>query len=224
MSEVRIALVCEGVQDQRFLTGIIKRTAERILQKPRRLIDVMDIEIIPRKQNVNQEENILNAAKEAYGRTLLVVHVDADSDTIAEAISNRIQPGLHLVQSTSAQEICKDIIPIIPRRMIENWILADKERLKENIGTDKTNQDLGITYPTNKVENIADPKKKIDEVIRSALSGQTGRKRKRQPIKRESLYEPKGRDLKLEVLAQLPSYQKFVKDLTDKFKELNFLH
>jgi len=223
MRDVRVALVCEGPQDVRFLSGIIKRTVEDILQQSPRPIDVADVEIIPRKKGSSQVENIINAAKESLGRTILIVHVDADSDTVKDAIEQRIQPGIEAVEAMDDQEVCKDIVPLVPRRMIENWILADKNQLKENIGTDKEDQALGCDYPLRSVENIATPKRKIEEVIQNALDNQPRRRRRRQRIKREDLYEPKGQDIDLEILATISSYKGFKDKLEAKLTALNYL-
>lgn len=216
--EVRLAFLCEGPQDERFLPGIIRRTAEKILQESPRPIDLAEIELIP-KNGIGQVEIILNAAREAFGRDILIVHADADSENLDSVLSERIEPGFNLVSESEDQDLCKNLVAITPAYMIENWILADKKKLKENIGTEENDQNLELNFRLAQVENISNPKEKIDKAIRLAF----GQQRRRLPLNRPDLYEPKGNEIDLEILEQLPSYQKFQKDLRNQLAELNFL-
>jgi hypothetical protein len=103
--------------------------------------------------------------------------------------------------------------------MTEAWMLADKELLKSEIGTDKSNSDLGIH---REPETIADPKDTIKNAIRIAKENSTKRKR-RKDLNISDLYQIIGQKLALSKLDGISSYQEFKNNLRDAFKQLNLL-
>ena len=102
--------------------------------------------------------------------------------------------------------------------MLEAWTLADKELLKKEIGTTKSDNDLGINrYP----EGIGDPKQTIKEAIRIAREDLTKRRRKDLTI--NELYLPIGQKIEIEKLDILPSFIKFKDSIRASFRTLNYL-
>jgi hypothetical protein len=125
------------------------------------------------------------------------------------------------VQQDKNDEFCRNLVAIVPVQMTEAWMIADKEVLKEELGTQKNNQELGLTFPLKQVEKIADPKSKIQEIIRIAFKDLPTRRRRR--IQISSLYSPLGQQVSLDILEQLPSYLKFKESLTNALIELNYI-
>jgi hypothetical protein len=78
---------------------------------------------------------------------------------------------------------------------------------------------LGIPIQAKLVENELKPKSTLDHVIASAYPSQT-RVRKRF---KEKLYKELGSHISLKRLSDVPSYQYFVRDLTDTLRTLNML-
>jgi hypothetical protein len=215
-----LALYCEGNTDKRFLPTVITKTSKQILDKHKRnSVQVLPIQVIEIEKK-RQREAILLAAKRAVGYHILIVHADADHPKADKARLERFEPGYKLVQQTN-EDVCKDLLPIIPVQAIEAWMLADYELLLEEIGTKMNAYDLGIPTKASLVESIAKPKRKIYEVVRKAYASRSKRQRE---VDIDFLSESIGERISLERLRQVPAYQQFVNDLTETLKKLNFIH
>ena len=79
--------------------------------------------------------------------------------------------------------------------MIESWMLADKELLKKEIGTVKTDFDLGIS---KRPEEYKNPKKIIEDAIR--IAGLDITKRRRKDLLVRDLYSIIGQKISLNKL------------------------
>src|SRR5436190_13580776 len=75
-----LGLFAEGVTDDRFLPRIIERTAQRLVKECKSsYINVAPVRVIPRDAKVKKRaECILQAARNAVGCHILIVHCDAD--------------------------------------------------------------------------------------------------------------------------------------------------
>lgn len=69
---------------------------------------------------------IWDAARRAEGYHGLIVHVDADYSTADRARRDRIDPGFELIRQSS-ERVCDQLVPLIPVRMTEAWMLADRD-------------------------------------------------------------------------------------------------
>src|SRR5205085_9734766 len=129
-----------------------------------------------RGRKKRQREAILLAAKKAVGYHILIVHADADHPKADKARLERFEPGYKLVQQTN-EDVCKDLLPIIPVQAIEAWMLADYELLLAEIGTRMSMYDLGIPEKASQVEAISNPKQRLKEVVRKAYASRSKRQR-----------------------------------------------
>ena len=131
MKQLVLALYAEGRTDERFLPVIIQRTADHILrQRALTVVDVLEpLSLEADTATSNREERILSVAKQAAGFHALVVHFDADAPTANNALQDRFEPGWRLVQE-SENNVCRDLLPIIPIRMTEAWMIADVEAFR----------------------------------------------------------------------------------------------
>jgi DNA replication protein DnaD len=99
--------------------------------------------------------------------------------------------------------------------MTEAWMLADKELLKKQLCTDKSDSELEIDkHP----ESFSNPKETIKKAINKAREGITKRHRKKLTI--DDLYSPLGTTIELSKLESLSSYKKFEKAVRDIFPQL----
>lgn len=96
-------------------------------------------------------------------------------------------------------------------------MLADKNLLREEIGTDLSDATLGLARDP---EKIADPKAVISEAIRIATEGKS---RRRQSLSIAELYGPIGASVSLEALMSLSSYRMFRQSVEDTFREIGYL-
>ena len=102
--------------------------------------------------------------------------------------------------------------------MTEAWMLADTELLKDEIGTLKSDEELGFGRPP---ESLPNPKKIIKQTI-SKVFRDLPRRRTR-PVIISELYSPIGQKVSLEKSAQLPSYQKFKEAVRGAYRKLNYM-
>ncbi len=217
-----IGFVAEGTTDIRFLENIVYRTFEDVAC--RQCDD--EIEIIPYNIKVFDKgdtftEMVLNTSKasiEQAGAMTLVIHTDSDTDTYEQRFEHKFAPALEaLAEYKDDYNYCSVITPLIPVRMMEAWMLADLDLLKEQIGTNKSNSDLGLSRDP---ETIADPKALITEVIRVATSDLSKR---RQRLTISELYGVMGGSISLDRLNRLHSYQKFVESVVETYRQLGYI-
>lgn len=222
MIQITIGINAEGPTDIRFMKSIIKRTFDEIAFECDKDIEILDIHEIrvPKGKFV---ETMLSASKkgiEKYSISVLCIHADADGKDIGQVMEYSFTPFLKCLSQQNDSEYCKVIIPIIPIRMMEAWMLADKELLKKKINAlNLPDSTLGIE---KKPETYSNPKALIEEAIRIANAGKT--KRRRYAIGIAELYEDIGLSIELEALRQLPSFKHFEEGVRNAFKQLNYLH
>ena len=163
--QIFIGLMTEGNTDNRFLTSIVERTFIEIANEYNcdLIIDVFLLNIY--KPNKSFVEMVVDASKQGvdeYGITVLCIHTDADSPSDANAYEYRIAPALHELAKQDKNEYCKIVTPIVPIQEIEGWMLADKELFKREIGTNLSDNKLGIN---RKPETISKPKEELEKAI-----------------------------------------------------------
>jgi hypothetical protein len=221
MKRLVLALYAEGSTDERFLPPVIQRTAEQLLTRYEKQIIDIETRTIPRVTNfANRDECILEAARRATSYNILIIHSDADHPTRERALQERFRPGYELVQRTQ-ESLCKSLVPIIPIRMTEAWMLAaDHDLLREVIGTSLRAQELGLVNRARQVESDPNPKQTLKQIMQRAYSE---RPHRRHDIDLNRLYLPLGRRISLERLSYVPSYKQFEKDLTETFIALNLI-
>lgn len=217
--QIIIGLITEGPTDIRFLESIVRRTFEDIAFECTQDIDIFVHTLKTPKIGsfIEYTKNASNDGIESYGIMTLAVHTDADRDTYEERINNKIIPAQNALNELN-NDYCKLLTPIIPVRMIEAWMLADKELLKTEIGTTKSDSDLGINRDP---ETIANPKHAIEEAIRMAMDHLPKRRRK---LSIAELYAIIGDTISIQELKKLDSYRKFQDAVRNTYRVLNYMH
>lgn len=218
--QIFIGLISEGTTDNRFLESIVTRTFDDIGFECNGEVETEVKVISIDKTGKGFTDQVIEASKKGvtdYGIMVLCVHTDSDNvhDTIM--FNNKINPAQEAL-NTKDENFCKILTPIVPIQMIEAWMLADKELLKSEIGTNKSDLELGIN---RKPESIANPKNVIEDAIRIARSEFTSRRRK--DLKISELYLPIGQKMQLEYLDSLGSYKKFKESIRIAYRNLNFM-
>ena len=220
MRQLALALYAEGRTDERFLPVIIQRTADRILRQyaiaPVDVLEPLSLKAEPELDN--RAERILAVARQAYGYHALIIHADADAPTEVDALQYRYEPGRQLVE-TSEDDVCDDLLPIIPIRMTEAWMIADFEAFQDVVGTVLSADDLGFPNSPHQVEAIQDPKHEMSIAIDQIFSG----RRRRRRVRLGQYYEPLARHVRLDELEKVPAFQQFTCDLTSVLAQLRFI-
>jgi len=177
----------EGNTDVRFLESVIQRTFEYVAFECHTEIEVYDITYISSGKSSFVDE-MLRVAETAYDRGIMVlcVHTDADDDSDKQAFEKRIEPAFRAIHSFQDKPVCKNLIAVVPVQMTEAWLLADVDLLREELGTTKSESELGLNrHP----ETIAKPKALIEDAIRIVFDELP--KRRRRPTLSD-LYLPLG--------------------------------
>lgn len=216
---ITIAYTTEGSTDKRFLESIIKKTFEEVALKCDTSIEVYEpvyIKSVKTGTFINDVELLLKEASK-IGSNVVCFHADADDKDDRNVLQYKIEPIISLVENLGSDS-CKNIVSIVPIRMSEAWMLADKKLLKEEIGTNKSDIELNINkYP----EAIADPKEVIIEALRIA---QDHLPKRRNRITISDLYQPIGQKISINELENLSSFTRFRSSVELAFITLNYLH
>jgi hypothetical protein len=224
MLQVMLALYAEGSTDGKFLPQIIQRTTKVILsQHDRYDIEVPLPDCIWEKpaKVAKRVECILHIARKTAGYHALIIHSDGDDRGHEQTVVELFQPGKNHVLSASMHEsVCVDLVPLIPVRMTEAWMLADPDALCTVLGKKGDARTLGVPIKAKLVEKEFNPKTTLDHVIKRAYPNTSNSKR--QEIKHD-LYKELGSKISLKRLSEVPSYQQFVEDLTATLRMLNFI-
>lgn len=220
MRMLTTALYAEGTTDDRFLPIIIQRTAKEILLSNGSTdIDVVDP--IPIDRNIVKkgrlEDNLLGAAKYSKGVHILFIHQDADTSTTEACMENRINPAIELINNTEDQ-VCNNIVPIIPIRSVEAWLISDAEALVKVVGSSTCLSKLNLPIRPQDVEKIQDPKSMYIEILKQLRVG-----RKRRRIDPGAYYTRLAMEINLDKLGLLSSFQIFKNALVTALIKENFL-
>lgn len=219
--QIYIGLFCEGRTDARFFVNIIKRTFQEVgCRECHREIDIVDVQNIEIEKSTFENDVIAASRKgvEDFGMSVLCIHTDADAPTDADRFDNKVNPASAKIKMMSG-EVCKIIVPVVPVQMTEAWMLADKDLLKSRIGATESNRELGFDkHP----EQIGDPKKVINDAIRTVQQERSRRHRNNSDI--YALYHQIGESVSLDSLRQLPSFRKFEENVRNAFRELKYLN
>ncbi len=216
-------LFTEGTTDIRFLESVVKTTLENLAIECSGYIET-ELEIIKiEKTGLSFNQQVLKAAEKAkndFEILILFIHTDSDSRDDSNVFITKIIPAAALINQQEDDTVCKKIVAIVPIQMTESWMLADKELLKNEIGIEGSDLDLGLH---RNPEEVANPKAVIENIIRISKENQVKRKRNK-GLTISDLYQIIGQKIELSELEKLASYMKFKNSLIDKLKELNFYH
>ncbi|MCU0326374.1 MAG: DUF4276 family protein [Spirosomaceae bacterium] len=222
MAQVFAGLFTEGSTDLRFLEPIVRKTLTSVAFDCSGQIDIEISLIEIDKTGLNFVEQILKASKDGFrdfGIMMLCVQTDADNKTLQSTYQSKIIPAVERLKEQDENLFCRILTAIIPIQETEAWMLADKELLKREIGTEKTDNELEINrFP----EDIANPKEVIENAIRIARANLT--KKRRSDLNIADLYFPIGQSIDIEKLETLSSFQNFKENVRVAFRTLNLLH
>jgi len=216
IKQIIIALATEGSSDHRFLPNIIQRTFERVAFEDQQEIEIFEPICLSQISGENIREKAKKYASQAVeqGAMVLCFHADADDKTDENAFNERINPAFNAIKSDKG-DLCKNLVAIVPIQMTEAWMLADKELLKKQLCTDKSDSELAIDkHP----ESFSKPKETIKNAINKAREGIA--KRYRNKLKIDDLYSPLATTIELSKLESLSSYKKFEEAVRDIFPQL----
>lgn len=216
---ITIGIAREGTTDERFLEHIIQRTFEEIAFECEGEIEVYS-PVCFKYPPGTFIEKVLKLSQTAHEQGLMVlcVHTDADSATDRTAFDFRIKPAFDEVEA-SRNQICKNLVAVVPIQETEAWMLADKEVFKKEIGIN-SNENFSDLHKIP--ESVARPKEYIENIIRKNV--EATQIKKQYQIKISDLYTPLGQKIDLKYLRKLTSYLKFEEQVRGAYRKLNYLN
>lgn len=221
IKQVFIGFTTEGTTDVLFLQKIVERTFEEIAYECYGDVEPFVKYLKIDKTDLSFDDYILKASRQGVdeiGMMILCVHSDADDASNDNTVNYKIIPAQTRLANEPGGDICKVLVALIPVQMMESWMLADKELLKREIGTTKSDAELQIDrFP----ESISDPKSVIEGAIRIARQEITKRRRKKLTI--DDIYLPVGQKISIEKLKALPSYLYFQEEVRKAYRKLNLM-
>lgn len=208
MQDIFFVFYGEAKADYLFVQRIVLRYLNRLLPH----IAFESIEVRHLEGN-SEQERFINLAKENAGYHFIVIHIDADDNDETKALENHFLPAYELIQNLETAN--KQLIPIIPIKETEAWLLADYTAFKEVIGTNLSAKMLGFPAQAHEVERLNKPKEILNTAISLARS-------KRRRIDLDELYQPMGELISLDILEKIPAFQKFQQRMLKLLLELGF--
>lgn len=203
----------EGGAEYGFLAPVVVRTLEQLIP----YVDVLRIDLNDddlNSRNLPQQDKIMRMAEEAGG--LIIFHLDADAPDTRRAYRERFRPGYDLVLESPRADLNRSIVPIIPVRNTEAWMLVDFNAFQEAVGTNLSARDLGFVNHPRQVESIQAPKEVFRQAVTNARPG------KRKSIDVKDVYGPLAPRIDLELLKRVPAFQLFRQRLIDALRSLYY--
>ncbi|MFC7850790.1 DUF4276 family protein [Arthrobacter sp. NPDC057388] len=203
MTDVTFALIREGTSDD----GLVAHLRTLIINA-----GASSVVGAPREYKGTTKERISEVLAEQTKVDLIFVHRDADSSDP--------EPRYEEIRDAASALGCSDqVVPVVPVQELEAWLLADLSQIRSVSGRPRGKTPLGIPS-VKKIESTKSPK----EILQNACliaSETTGARRKKQAKQftqhRTTLLERLDHD---GPVRNLPSWQRFVDDVTSKIAEL----
>ena len=145
---------------------------------------------------------------------LIVVHTDGNGDPDG-ARAERIEPWFG---SWPLSEARTALVPVVPVRETEAWMLADIDAIQRLLGTKQDASDLGLPTRVRGVEQIADPKSTLKTILDRALGVRRARKVGVRP-----LYGALGAETSIDKLRMVPAFARFESEFHATLAALGFI-
>jgi hypothetical protein len=143
-----------------------------------------------------------------YENTFHLVFVHRDQDGSTDRVRREwIGP---LAAAWDAAERVERLVPVVPVRKTEAWLLADGDALRSVLGIRWSDARLGVPGRAADVERIIEPKDPV-----RALANRLNR-----PI--EDFFEELGESVSLDVLAGVPSFAEVRNRIVGSLADLGY--
>lgn len=162
--KINFILICEGSSDSSLVDHLESLLIECGATEASG--DCPDLSRLPKPPGKAVRDMVNAAIKLNPTADVIFIHRDADSAGIDARLAEIEEHTAHILNKT--------IIPIIPNKMTEAWLLLDEEKIKISAGNPNYSKDLGLPSPAA-VERIADPKEFLFNKLRE-VSELTGRR------------------------------------------------
>jgi hypothetical protein len=187
------ALVSEGVTDDQFLPRLLGRALTELCNTEfDEMVEVADVQPLRRRNGPCSVDEVIELVRRnAASFTLVFFHHDQGAN--AERVDTEWLRPLRRLWGDRPERL----VPVVPVRETEAWLLADGDALRTALGVQWTDAQLGLPKHPKDVERIMDPKKILNDVLR----------RVRRSV--EDHFGQLGELVSLERLKLVPAYQRW---------------
>lgn len=199
MSQLVVGFWGEGFVEEHFLMRIVERTLFALVPHVEVIITKVDA-VISQSDYARLGELFIDIS----GMSLFIYHRDADSSSEDKTLQLITDALVHLALS--------NVVPIIPIRSTEAWMMADSMTFETVVGLPRTSKDF--PNQPHQVEAINNPKQIIDALLHQATAGRQAAFM--------SITRQLGDDVRLSLLGRVPAYQRFRERLRQALIALHF--
>ena len=211
-----LAFSGEGKTDNRFVPNIINRLiSEYMFQN--NITAEFSWNII--RRTGSSKNNILDLCKRENGFTLVFFHRDSGNDTWEDTFNNHLSSALEIINNDRKERYLRLIVPVIPVKETEAWMLYDKKLLIDKIGVNLTEQELQLDYKISNIENVSNPKERIENAI-EIYKLKLPVKRRKYSVSISDLYDEIALEIELEKLNSSPSFSALKMSLQEKLDKI----
>lgn len=202
-------LVCEGVSDRWFLAELLRRALDSMCSV--RCRHVVEVEIDYVLADHQRPANILDALGSVGRFDLLLYHHDGAPPMVS-------QTKVAEVCSSLAEYRSELVLPVVPIRETEAWMLADPEAVAGLCGVQAGRViEAGVPARAGDVESIRDPKQLLKSVLCETARAHNGSR-----IPREDLFRRLGETVDLDRLREVQSFARWWSDMTEALVEMGY--
>ncbi|MCK6579717.1 MAG: DUF4276 family protein [Anaerolineae bacterium] len=203
----------EGPTERDFLLPLLRRTFVELLPG----MDIYSEAVLPERGADTFLDQVVSVARQAYGYHLLICHLDADAPSPDSIRARKFDPSVKAVEDARRQgaALIDVIIPVIPVRMTEAWVLADFEAFRAAVGTKQSLDEARFSQKPDKVERIEHPKQIFEAALRNSRP-------RRSPLPRE-VFPRLAEEINLDRLRVVPAYRQFLHEARNVLRSLHFL-
>jgi Domain of unknown function (DUF4276) len=197
-----MALVSEGISDDRFLLPVLQRSAAQLCPADAQVDQAFSVRAAAGPAAVADVVTALANRSGAF--RLIVVHHDGGSDP-DDARSRWVSS---LEDRWRAAGNSEPVVGVVPVRETEAWALADPLVLRAMLGRSRSDRSLGLPPRPADLERLPDPKRTLRLLFE--------RHRRWDPEYLQGL----GAGVSLDRLRELPAFRRWENDLEAALKSL----
>ncbi len=215
MRVLTLGIWAEGPTDSRFLSPLLDRLSVKLLRdRGRARVQVAAPILIGDRLSRENFPVVAGACDPSV--SILVVHTDAGGD-VERAFAERIRPWFASV-ADEFQEGERELVPVVPVRETEAWLLCDIDALNQVFGMRKDRSAFGLPRHAREVEQITDPKAHLRQAQIYAIGKRPARK-----AGLGALYSALGVQVSFEELEKVLAFRQFAAAFEQALQRLGFL-
>jgi Domain of unknown function (DUF4276) len=209
-----LALHCEGPTDRRFLEPLLRRALLQLIARNfAAAVDIAEQFVDLAATSRDLEHIARQISDAALAIDLVFLHADGGNEP-DRARRERIDPVVGGIQA----DRLLPLVPVVPVRETEAWLLADPEGIRRTFGTTRSIEELGLPANAGDVEHVPDPKALLATDYQRTVGA--GRRRRRAVRGYQGFFALLGEQVALARLEDVPAFRRFEADLIDALRQL----